>query len=283
MISAEIIADSVNPVGNRLTTVKCIYPWFIHGEVMTHRVFSRNASSNRAVPTHKLIEEARNPGLQAMPSFGVVNAPGMQGGRETTENEKRRMEVMWESAALAACNHAELLVKLGAAKQDVNRLLMPFTHARVLISATEWDNFFGLRLHKDAQPEARMLAQAIYEAMQASKPMPMLPGQWHLPYVTKEDMLPLETLKRVSVARCARVSYESFETGKRSTVNEDLLLYERLVGSQPMHASPAEHQGTPDSGANAHRWGNFRGWVQYRKTLRGEAVAPMPEGYDCLP
>ena len=61
------------------------------------------------------------------------------------------------------------------------------------------------------------------------------------------------------------------------TVEEDLALYERLVVSKPLHASPAEHQATPDichEGAweNADKHGNFRGWIQYRKTLLNEFV-----------
>lgn len=298
MISAEIVADSVSPQGRRLTTVKCVYPWFIHGEVMTHRVFSRNASSNRAVPTAKLLAEVRDPALRAVPSFSVVNAPGMQGGRPTTKEESCAMELTWAQAAKDAAERAEVLTFLGAAKQDVNRLLMPFTHARVLISSTEWDNFFGLRLHRDAQPEVRRLAQAIWEARVKSEPAKLTPGQWHLPYIQHEEVFfstdelsATDVRLRCSVARCARVSYESFETGRRSTVEEDLKLYDRLVGSQPMHASPAEHQATPDAltdlydrygvpvWEHPHEHGNFKGWRQWRKMLHGEDKAPLPEGY----
>lgn len=297
MISAEVILDSISPNAKRLTTIKCIYPWFIHGEVMTHRVFSRNASSNRAVPTAKLLAEVRDPKLRAVPSFSVVNAPGMQGGRPTTEQERLVFISQWHDAALAAADAAEEMSIL-AAKQDVNRLLMPFTHARVLISATEWDNFFGLRLDKNAQPEARMLAQVIWVAMKKSSPLVLTPGRdWHLPYILAQDAegdWPLERLIKVSVARCARVSYESFETGKLSTIDEDLRLYDRLMGAQPLHASPAEHQATPDTwhgpkGAEEGYWpahwgnpeqhGNFKGWRQYRKMLPGEAIAPLPKEY----
>jgi len=302
MISAEVIADSVSPVGIRLTTVKCVYPWFIHGEVMTHRVFSRNASSNRAVPTSKLLAEARDPKLRAMPSFSVINAPGMQGGRPTTEIERNRFAEYWHAAAMRTADIAEGLAQIGAAKQDVNRLLMPFTHARVLITATDWRNFFGLRIHKDAQPEARELAIAIWKAQGNSAPKLLQPGEWHLPYVTAEELAekdwsddPISYHLKVSVARCARVSYESFETGRRSTIEEDLRLYERLVGSQPMHASPTEHQATPDQYVydnegnllydrygvriweQPYKHGNLRGWRQYRKMLPGEAEAPFSD------
>lgn len=302
-ISAIIVADSISPLDIRLTTVETIYPWFIHGEVMTHRVFSRNASSNRAIPVAKLIAEARSDHLRACPSFSVINAPGMQGGRPTTEQERYYLRDSWRIAANQAADMAEKMATYGGAKQDVNRLLMPFCHARVLITATEWSNFFGLRLHSAAQPEARTLAEAIWYAMKESTPVLLQPRRdWHLPYVdaqsvtdcgrgeTEQSMATLKMIK-VSVARCARVSYKSFETGKPSTVEEDLALYERLMGSQPLHASPAEHQATPDTNVwnevpasdmnwyHVHQWGNFKGWRQYRKMLAGEDKAPLPEGY----
>lgn len=294
MINAAIIADSVSEQGKRLMTVHAVYPWFLHGEVMTHRVFSRNASSNRAVPVAKLIAEARSDEHRACPSFSVINAPGMQGGRPTTEEERNALRWDWKAAALAATSMAEVMVNRGGAKQDVNRLLMPYTHARVLISATEWDNFFGLRLHKDAQPEAQELARAIWEARKVSTPKLLRPGEWHLPFIDWDHKeLPHDCNIKISVARCARVSYESFETGKRSTVEEDLKLYDRLVGAQPLHASPAEHQATPDSQpvwphntGKYHTWcnpdehGNLVGWRSYRKMLPGEACAPLPDGFE---
>lgn len=277
---------------------------------MTHRVISRNASSSRAIPTAKLLEEVRSDALRAAPVFWGKNQPGMQAAEELSDtpykfhgdNIDEKLSSLqcakdsWRNAALDAAVHAETLLSHGAHKQIVNRLLEPFSHINVIATATEWDNFFGLRLHKDAQPEMRVLALAMWEARKASTPKLLQPGEWHTPFVEHWDYndclhhdtrdeaehTPMSLAIKVSVARCARVSYESFETGKRSTIEEDLALFERLKASG--HWSPFEHQATPigpGAGSNeSWQCGNFRGWRQYRKMVPGEAVRAIPEGYE---
>lgn len=298
MISANVIADSVNPQGNRLTTFELRYPKFIHGEFMTHRVFSRNASSSRAIPTERLLAEVRSDIERAGPVFWGKNQKGMQAAEELTGDDLKHVKDYWNVAAQSAAFTAEQMLLAGCHKQIVNRVLEPFIHINVVCTATEYDNFFGLRLHTDAQPEARALAVAMWNARKASTPHQLNHGDWHLPYVSSENSAngsfwsertdDIKTMVRVSVARCARVSYRSFETGVESDIKEDLHLYERLVGAQPLHASPAEHQATPDVqlGLNGmyewqHKdeWGNFIGWQQYRKMLPNEDCAPLPEGY----
>jgi thymidylate synthase ThyX len=305
MIEAHIVADSISPQGKRLTTFKLRYPRFIHAEFMTHRVISRNASSSRAVPVRKLLEEVRSKELKAKPVLWGSNIPGMQAGEELSGDALEKVQDLWNEAANEAAYYAEKLQEYGLHKQWANRLLEPFSHINVLATATEWDNFFGLRLHKDAQPEMHTLALAMWQEYETQVSSELLPGQWHLPFVSTvecarldEIMLeserkvnpfgPYELAIKVSVARCARVSYESFETGKRSRVEEDLKLYERLMAglndpTQPLHASPTEHQATPiGPGAGSHesgQQGNFVGWRQYRKMLPGEAVAPLPEEF----
>lgn len=298
MISASVIADSISRQGIRLLTFKVRYPWFIHGEVMTHRVLSRNASSNRAIPLRKMLEEVRSDALRAEPVYWGAEQKGMEPGEPLTENERGNARSYWRTAALNAADSAEGMSKNARVHKSLcNRLLMPFTHANVIISGTEWQNFFGLRLDKAADPTMRALAETMWTAMNENEPQLLAPGQWHMPFVNEDDALaigllpwspkqPTESpLLRISVARCARVSYESHETGKRSTVEEDLKLYDRLVGAQPLHASPAEHQATPDTPGEDERegeWhtpnehGNLRGWRQYRKMLPGEACAPLP-------
>ena len=321
MIEARVVCDSISPAGIRLTTMQLRYPKFIHGEFMTHRVFSRNASSSRAVPTAKLLEEARSDALRAAPVFWGKNQPGMQAAEElgnvvkraraaiigrTDETTDRELaEFAWAGAAITAAGFAEIMLASGAHKQIVNRLLEPFLHINVVVTATEWDNFFGLRLDAAAQPEMRALAEAMWKVRNESRPEHLLPGDWHLPFVSVEDDWPeingggvttqdqVDVMIRISVARCARVSYLSNDTGRRSTVEEDLKLYDRLLGGQPIHASPAEHQATPDVMGDDYsrskygiiRWenlsqhGNLRGWRQYRKMLPNEAVAPLPKEY----
>lgn len=316
---AEVICDSVSPQGKRLTTLKLRYPKYVHSELMTHRVLSRNASSSRAVPVKWLLHEARDDVLRAEPCTWDRNRPGMQGAEPLEGMALEQCRTAWKNAALAAAAHAELMDRHGAHKQNVNRVLEPFTHINVVVTATEWDNFFGLRLDKAAQPDMRALAVAMWEARKATTPQQLEPGEWHLPFVdhgvdydavhmkygidgktaipnvSADDHL----LIRISVARVARVSYESFVTGKRSTVEEDLKLHDMLLSSK--HLSPFEHQATPDvwvtedqaikaygdgdepcpligwQKPNEH--GNFVGWRQNRKMIEGEAVAPLPETY----
>lgn len=283
-ISAKIVADSVSPHGIRLTTMQLRYPRFIHSEFMTHRVFSRNASSSRAIPVAKMIEDLRRD--PAMPIYWGSNKPGMQAGEELDGQDLRDAQNYWLDAMNLAINEAEKLVELGLHKQIANRILEPWAHINVVVTATDWANFFALRAHEDAQPEIRALTLSMAAAMSDSTPNHLVPGQWHLPYVNQETLdtiggtsLPwLETARKVSVSRCARVSYFTHD-GRDTSIEEDTALYDRLLVSEPLHASPAEHQATPDRIAYQRGWGckefhgNLRGWIQFRKTLEGEFVS----------
>jgi hypothetical protein len=306
MISAQVIADSISPQGIRLTTFQLRYPRFIHAEFMTHRMFSRNASSSRAVPVKRLIEDVSHD--PAIPVYWGKNQPGMQAKEELNVAHIIAAKDTWNGALDAAVEHANDLARLGAHKQIVNRILEPFAHINVVCTATDYENFYALRRHEDAQPEIKALADAMWEAQQASTPICLNPGDWHLPYInfTKgEDTWQalqhckrgritrdepswdeiISVLLKVSVARCARVSYLTHD-GRQTTVEEDIALYERLVSASPGHMSPAEHQATPDewfdggpdSSLDPHWFrpeqsGNFRpGWIQLRKTLPGEFI-----------
>lgn len=298
-ITAEVIADSVSPEGIRITSVQLRYPRFIHAELMTHRVFSRNASSSRAIPVEKLIEDLRRD--PAMPVYWGSNQKGMQAGAEISNIGQEVCRDEWLEAMNYAIYRAQDMVAQGLHKQIANRILEPWAHINVLVTSTSWANFFALRRHPDAQPEIKVLADRIYEAMEKTTPQRLYPGQWHLPYISgidaanagasltapnlsREDVQQqaFEILKKVSVARCARVSYLTHDR-KPTRVRDDLELYNRLVGSQPLHASPAEHQATPDEqwnnmGGGLDQWkypelhGNFTGWKQLRKMLPGEYV-----------
>ena len=321
MISASIIAHSRSEEGIDLYTWMLRYPKFIHGEFMTHRKFSRNASSSRAIPTKKLLEEVRSDELRAAPVFWGKNQAGMQAAAELSREYVQddlcvpydQAKKDWAAAAHAAADHAQKLADLGAHKQIVNRILEPFLHINVVASATDINNFFGLRLDAAAQPEIRVLAEKMWEAKETSVPRILKPGDWHVPFVDPDEAVDLFRIDpgewpaipiKVSVARCARVTHLSFVTGKKSTVEEDLQLYDKLLGSQPIHASPAEHQATPDSFGlvsfdkessdelnsrysismnveweNLYDHGNFTGWRQFRKMIPGENIAPLPSEY----
>jgi hypothetical protein len=322
---AKVLAHSVslNHDAPPLFTMQLRYPKFLHAEELTHRLLStspemietvsipdgfmydrnlsRNASSSRAVPVPRLIEDIRRD--PAEPLFWGKNQAGMQAAEELDDAAKRLAQNIWRSNREACIRDAMDLHALGAHKQLVNRLVEKHGYINVVVTATNWSSFFALRRHEGAQPEIRYLADLIWEAQQASTPKVLKLGQWHLPYVDIEeefdavtdhlwrrhkagefsegaiDGLFVDILIQLSVARCARVSYLTHE-GKKPDVDEDVALYQRLVGSVPPHASPAEHQATPDGytgrtyegkvfWAQPELHGNLTGYIQFRKTLTG--------------
>lgn len=322
-INAGIVCDSIGEHSPRLTTFLTRYPKFIHAEHCRHRAMSLCVSSSRAVPVAKNLEEVRSEELRAGPVWWGREQKGMVAADELSDydlcerdgyagvTDKGYAQIQWRIAAYHAANQAELMMSIGAHKSIVNRLLEPFLHVNVLVTVCEPGllNFFGLRLDKAAQPEIRTLAEAMWEAWNESTPRKLASGEWHLPFIDNEtwgqlqpiyeDRMSMQEITetvctKISAARCARLSYTSFETGKRSTVEEDFTLYVRLLSAVPIHASPAEHQATPDaiSGPIGHlttplEWshpelhGNLPGWIQHRKLLPGEACAPLPKGYQC--
>lgn len=281
MIKADIVADSIAPSGVRLTTFVLTYPRFIHAEFMTHRVFSRNASSSRAIPVKRQIQMViDNP---AIPLAFTKNQKGMQGGEALDQEAHDKAVAAWLEGRDRAVEVANKLADLEVHKQYANRVLEPWAHITVVCTATDWDNFFALRCHYMAQPEINALADLMYEAYSKNVPQYLATGMWHIPFIKAEDFrLPGEWMQKViegkddllqvkrSVARCARVSYLNHD-GTSPTIEQDLELYDRLVGAAPIHASPAEHQAQASDDPNV-RSGNFRGWFQYRKMLAGENV-----------
>lgn len=261
MIEVKIIADSINE-GNRITTLQLRYHRFFHSEIMTHRMFSRSASSSRAIPINKVISQVWN--FPAMPVYWGANISGMQAKSELSGKKLYLAKFTWITASKFACIFAYIFSKIGLHKQIGSRILEPWQYINVILTATEFDNFFHLRIHPDAQPEMQELATKIKEAMDASIPKELEFGEWHLPYIMdyEKRQNDEDTVLKMSVARCARVSYCKHD-GSRPEIYEDIELYNRLVGSHPIHASPAEHQATP--GYNPETFNkNFKGWIQYR-------------------
>lgn len=294
-ITAKVICDSQPKTGTRITTLELEYPRFIHSEFMTHRMFSRNASSSRAIPIMKMIQAViDNP---AMPIHWGKNQAGMQAREQLEDRYQLQAQLLWLAARDSAVEHAKTMMALGAHKQIVNRILEPFTHIRVIVTATNFANFFALRDHEDAQPEIRELAVAMKKAIEESTPQLLGIGEWHLPYLDEEDLKNIrEHLKEnnitrhdpaqhqiwmmacaVSAARCARVSYLTHD-GERPTLQKDLELYRHLVNANPPHMSPCEHQATPDIHDMHEGWhrlelqANFSGWVQFRHLIKDESV-----------
>lgn len=262
-ISARVITDSVSPHGDRLTTMECTFHRFILSEFNTHRAFSRNSASSRAIPVSKIIEQVLN--KPAIPIKFPHEQSGMSGGGEVNLAYKARQR--WVGASIQAVESAMHLVDLKVHKSVVNRLLEPFMWHTVVVTSTDYQNFFVQRINEGAQPEMMALAEKMQEALGASAPHPIDYGGWHLPYVLDEE-LPLEVheAQALAVARVAGVSYNRL--GKTREIQKDLGLYQRLRTASPPHWSPFEHVATPSEllmpGATQ---GNFDGWQQLRHIL----------------
>jgi len=325
-IWAEVVCDSVNVWGDRVTTYRLHYPRFIHSEFMTHRMVSKNASSSRAIPVHKQLDSVRS--MPAKPIHWGLNEPGMQASSEGDVKVVLKdangddmnpipVDLCWNVAANEACDYAAAMWQDGNGyhKQIVNRLTEPFTFMNVVATATDWENFFWLRYHKDAQPEICELARVMHEAREASTPQILRHGEWHLPYVETfrdtesmlqycdgdaEEVYSLEEALKISASCCAQTSYRALD----QSLDKAIGLFDRLVGGEPLHASPFEHPccpysedemmgrlqirramekmlistgqySEPEAKKSADitiYTGNFRGWTQYRKTLKNENI-----------
>ncbi len=287
--ASKIIADSISPDDIRLTTFEVTYPRMVHAELMTHRVFSRNSASSRAIPVKTMIENViSNP---VLPVYWGANQKGMQAMTELSEDQQELAVRVWLDARDAALVRVQSLLDLNVHKQLANRLLEPWMWITVIVTATEWDNFFHLRVNPMAQPEIHRIAKMMDKDYAASTPQQLDYGQWHLPYVRPEEHseLSLEQLIKLSAARCARVSYLT-QDGLRDN-EADYTLYNRLL--QGGHMSPYEHPARPmteeelelytearylDDGLRPIPFlGNFKGWVQHRKEIDGEEDMQAPK------
>jgi thymidylate synthase ThyX len=258
--SARVLLDSASPAGVRLTTLEVTFPRFVLSEFNTHRVLSRNSASSRAIPTQKLLERvATDP---VLPLEWGRNQKGMSASDVLSSEEEDAAKRIWLSARDAAVEHARRLMELKVHKQELNRVLEPFLWHTVIVTATEWENFFTLRCAPNAQPEIRAAAVRMRDAITASKPAPVPYGEWHLPLVQDDERsLPLETQKKISAARCARVSYLTHEGARE--IEKDLELHDRLKADR--HLSPFEHVATPAHDVAFHA--NLRGWLQMRHEI----------------
>lgn len=293
-IEAVMIQDSIAN-GVRLVTMALTYPRFIHAEMMTHRMFSRNASSSRAIPVNTMNKKIAE--YPAAPIEWGQNQAGMQAHTVLAPHDKAVAEVVWHYSTMDAIKHSKEFLSLGVHKQIANRITEPFQFIKVVVTATEWDNFFALRLHTDAQPEIQELARVMKECVDRSEPTEKKlddPIPYHLPFIRMNDFefwatdeLTTNDLIRASVARCARVSYMNHD-GTNPDIQKDLELYNKLF--EAGHMSPFEHVALPmvrtdvgyfDWWDNEHGvthtdrtgklWsGNFKGWIQYRQLLTEE-------------
>lgn len=281
---ATVIADSISEQGHRLLTIEATMHRFVLAEFNTHRVFSRNSASSRAIPVAKQLERVKND--PAMPVEWGTNQKGMQAAEPLSAIEEASAELEWVYARSKSAEVSSYLSQtLNVHKQLSNRLLEPWMWHTVIFSTTELDNFFAQRCSPLAQPEIRVVAERIRDAVEASIPNVLQLGEYHTPYIQPDEQsLELEVRKRVSAARCARVSYLT-HAGVRD-IQEDLTMFDRLTSAFPPHASPLEHVATPypeniafieDQHGHLVRevpiLGNFVGYLQLRHEIAGERIA----------
>ena len=269
MITAKVIADTIHN-GNRITSLQLVMPRFILAQLNTHRVFSRSTASSRAIPTAKLIEQVRTDYVQ--PVQWGANKAGMQSEQELEAQEIEKAKEIWCRAALAAADFAEQMAALGLHKQHANRIIEPYMWAHTIVTSTEWENFFKLRIDDAAQPEIQLLAKEMKAAIDNSVPKE---SRYHLPYITDDEICTyqkelnndtFEHFAPISAARCARVSYLNHDQSKPD-FKKDMELAKRLL--EHHHYSPFEHQAMAVLESNLQETRNFTGWAQYRALIGG--------------
>lgn len=302
---ATVLADSISPDGVRLTTLWVTFPRFILAEVNTHRMLSRNSNSSRAIPPERQIAAVReNP---FVPETFNKRVKGMGVGEAIEDQEAARR--IWLLARDDAADAAEYLLGLDCDKSRINRLLEPFLWHSAVITATEWDNFFALRDNPQAQPEFQITARLMREVMERSEPVPVYPGEWHLPGVGAEELNDAmvqaddandkrvvaqawEYWKRVSAGRLAR--WTSYDRTDYEEPESAVFRCNKLIPS--FHLSPLEHQATPIAitGSkyavevdpvtrfatgrviNGPDWrANLWGWSQFRREIENEHDASL--------
>jgi thymidylate synthase ThyX len=305
--AASILADSISLHGHRLTTLEITFPRIVLPEFNTHRVFSRNSASSRAIPVVKQLQRVLDEPY--VPFEWGTNKRGMQAGAALRGQKAKLARKHWLDARDSAVAHVIGLIAhpdfcwkqrgrplgdqisalreaidggevpstwLNVHKQLANRLLEPFMWHTVIVTATEWDNFWHLRTHRDAQPEIRRIAVMMRNEWDCSRPLTCGNDEWHLPLTNDlrpgaPDGASLEDAIKICVGRCARVSYLT-HSGHRDP-SADVALHDRLLSSG--HLSPFEHAARPLSADELEvsgEWSaNSRGWISYRKTIPNEA------------
>lgn len=295
---AEVVQQSKCAVtGKVITTFSVKYGLITHAECLRHRLLSRGVKSNRAIPASVIRKEVLDDPY--IPIWFGANQSGMVAKSEV--KYPKLAKSLWLGArypAVAAHWLAEKL--LNGHKEWCNRLLNPWQWVRETITATEWDNFYNLRIHPDAQQDIQVIAKAMYEASTTYKDWKSIhAGEWHVPYVIRvrnvmgaleyidNDGTPLtvDQALKASAARCARSSYDNHDKTK-ATIKGDIKLWNQLIESDPKHSSPVENQATPIQGLllnvddldwpkgvthvdySGNVWsGNFCGWIQHRQLL----------------
>lgn len=278
--TAKIVLDSVSPAGVRITTFEILMPRIILAEWNTHAVLAKSAASSRAIPVDKRIADLEHTFF--MPDSFVKNQKGMSGTEYIDDFGSVEARKIWMQYRDDCIKAAKGLKDLQVHKQYANRVLETVSYVKQLTTATEWRNFFNLRVSVSAQPEIDEIAKIMKKAMRESRPVER---NMHYPFVSDTDMFEHHDASMISAARCARISYRSNSTGKVSTPEEDIPMARELKANG--HMSPFEHVAVPDivlpNGywADPVRQGKFFGWIPVRayheanKPPRRNSFAPV--------
>lgn len=283
-IDAKILADTISTNGARITTFEVLCPLHAHVHMLTHRAFSRNAQSNRAIPSKIVIKDR----AVYVPSFWGKNKKGMSPkGEEITGLKKVLAIIIWNSTSMVCKLSVRLLSALGLHKETANRLISPFLMVNSIITATDFDNFFNLRISEHAQHDISILATKMKKLLDESAPVI---SNVHAPLVhdrEKEELYEYaksiystydisggrmklyaianrifnNIIVQAVVGRCARVSYSTHNGF--IDINKDINLHDLLLKDR--HMSPFEHVAVASGCDDRHA--NLKGWYSYRSNI----------------
>lgn len=274
--SVKIIKDSQTPDGDRITTFELEYPRIIHSELLTHRNAVKNSSSSRAIPSFRMRDWVSS--NMYVPFYWGSKRKGMQAGKPVKYEKIARL--VWIVAAYSVLGLSWCLDKLKVHKQLANRILEPFSYIKIIFTTTQPDNLFHLRCDAAAQPEIQKIVRMMARAYRDNVPEQIAYNEWHLPYINADELLkyPIQDLLKFSAARCARVSYQTFD-GKPANPSDDLNTFNKLICGPIPHSTPTEHQAMKPSmsykSSNCHKT-----WFQHRDLIPNNTCKKF--NYDTL-
>lgn len=369
MISATKVAHSQNEFGEEIASLEVVLPRYILAEGKTHRIIkgalgqvdieilesiglndfeegSKNSASSRAIPFNRMVQSVKdNPFI---PYAWQKDHKGMQGTEYFTDEGDIKLMKHWHLRGRdEAVAIAETLNEGGLTKQICNRYLEPFMWHKVLITATEWENFFALRCpqywyepedkifrsRKDymkyfeecfgkpmreqdlltwlklnkgmADIHMMLLAEAIWDAINESKPKQLKAGEWHIVYENRIDLDKiahmmgepdiignerifnkkryLPEIIKITTGMAARASYTVVGEEKEIKYETLVGIHDRMRDQVPFHASPFEHNCKAMSaddrdnfikmvdGHAEEGWcRNFKGFIQHRHIIESQ-------------
>ena len=301
----SVLASECSNTGKEMHTLEIQIPRFILAELNTHGLLKKNTQSSRAVPIKAMLDLYQD--SYYLPAGFGRNKSGMSSNEYLTGEEDEQAAELWMTAE----RNIRLIVErlgdkdgLNVHKQWAARLYEPFMYTKLVISATEWDNFEWLRDDLDAaQPEMVDIARKIKKAKKEAEKQILYPGMWHMPYVksmvvdvfgAKEqaffdangNVLTVDEALMVSASCAAQMSYRKAD----DSLEKAQLVYDRLFNGNRPHYSPTEHQarvmkhekatllervfpsrleeGVSHMDSKGYLWSaNLKGYVQHRKLL----------------